>query len=340
MRCMGTKCETRLTKKTGLWWLVCFCMLMSVGCSSQNEEMEEPPATSLSNIEMRLSIDLWPGYYPAVIADKKGWFQEAGLDLILNIPGNTDKMLAQFSAGTIDAVAVAFGDAILVSRQMPDVAVILVTDESAGGDAVLAMNPDVLTQLNGKRIGTNLGGFGELLIRRLLVNQGVSVDEVSLVNVDASKVPRLLENGDLDLGHTWSPYVGRAIESGATVVFSSADTPGLIPDTIAVTGEFRRDHPDAIRRFLKVWFKAQKWWLENYVEGNQIIAEATGQNVKNISLEGIRLLNWEDNVLTFKDRVSEKGLPNVLHLYNDFYVRSGVIRKPAAPTILASEFLE
>ncbi|MFC3151223.1 ABC transporter substrate-binding protein [Litoribrevibacter euphylliae] len=313
--------------------------MLLIGCSKE-EPVSSDSAPQDASYSMRLSIDLWPGYYPAIIAKEKGWFKDAGLNLKLDLPGNTDKMLALFSAGSIDAVAVAFGDAILVTRQMPDIAVILVTDESAGGDAVLSMNKEVLSDLKGKRIGTNLGGFGELLIRRMLDLQGVKVNEVNLVNVDASKVPDLLDSGGLDVGHTWSPYVGQAIEKGANIIFSSADTPGLIPDTVAVSGEFRRSKPEAVKIFLDVWFKAQNWWLTHYQEGNQLIAEATGQRVTSITLEGIRLLDREANVATFNDATSEQGLPNVLKTYNEFYARAGVIRTPAAPSILASEFLQ
>lgn len=322
-----------------LRFVLCLVVVVSVGCSKE----EQPPNNSFPENDlysMRLSIDLWPGYYPAIVAKEKGWFKEAGLDLKLDMPGNTDKMLALFSAGSIDAIAVAFGDAILVTRQMPDLAVILVTDESAGGDAVLSMDENALSDLKGKRIGTNLGGFGELLIRRMLDLQGVKVEEVNLVNVDASKVPSLLGAGGLDIAHTWSPYVGQAVSKGAKIVFSSADTPGLIPDTIAVSDEFRRSNPEAVKIFLDVWFKAQRWWLDNYQEGNQLIAEATGQRVTSISLEGIRLLDREANINTFSDTQSQKGLPNVLQVYNEFYSRAGVIRTPADPSILASEFLQ
>jgi len=307
-----------------------------LACSDNETEVKD----AVSVPQMRLSIDLWPGYYPAVIAKEKGWFKEQGLDLILDIPGNTDKMLAQFTAGTIDAVAVAFGDAVLVTRQKKDVAVILITDESAGGDAVLSKDPEILKHLKGKTIGTNLGGGGELLIRTMLQMHGTSAAEVNLINVDASKIPTLLESGKLDLGHTWNPYVGQAIDAGAQVVFSSKDTPGLIPDTVAISSSFGKTNPESVKTFLGVWFKAQQWWLDNFDEGNQLIASATNQSVKDISLDGIKLLDREQNIASYDDLTAEQGLPYVLKLYNRFYTRSGVLRESAPETILTSEFLK
>ncbi|GAA3916600.1 ABC transporter substrate-binding protein [Litoribacillus peritrichatus] len=316
--------------------LLCF-FVSGCGCSPE-PDTEAAQAEDLNTI--RLSIDLWPGYYPAVIAHEKGWFKEAGLNLILDMPGDTDKMLAQFSAGAIDAVAVAFGDAVLVTRKMPDVAVILVTDESAGGDAVLAKTPEVMDSLAGKKIGTNLGGFGELLIREMLEKYGLDASHVTIMNVDASKVPDMLDAGELDLAHTWSPYVGLAEQKGAKVVFSSADTPGLIPDTIAIRGELRVNQPEAIKAFIRVWFQAQAWWLKNMEEGNRLIADATHQRVEDISLDGIHLMSQVENIASFSDVDGETGLPNVLTLYNDFYVSRGILRRPADKQILASEFLQ
>ncbi len=321
-------------------FVLCLAIFLSACSPDQDAELTLVQKKDATHPELRLSIDLWPGYYPAVIAKQKGWFEEAGLRLVLDMPGDTDKMLAHFSAGTIDAIAVAFGDAILVSRQMPDVAVILVTDESAGGDAVLSKDPNVLENLAGKKIGTNLGGFGELLIRKMLDQQNLNVTHVNMINVDASKVPELLASGLLDVGHTWQPYVSQAEKVGASVVFSSANTPGLIPDTVAISGEFKQKHPEAVRTFLQVWFKAQRWWLNNQSQGNQIIAQATSQKIGDISLEGIRLMNQSENIQTFNDTEGESGLPNALKLYNDFYVNLGVLRSPASDSILASEFLK
>jgi len=228
----------------------------------------------------------------------------------------------------------------LVTRQKKDVSVILVTDESAGGDAVLATDPDILKDLKGKTIGTNLGGFGELLIRTMLKVHNTPLSDVNLINVDASQVPSMLALGNLDVGHTWNPYVGQAIDVGAQVVFSSKDTPGLIPDTVAISASYGQKNPEAVRIFLDVWFKAQSWWLDNFEEGNQLIAKATSQSVAEISLDGIKLLNREQNISSFEDQFSAEGLPNVLKVYNSFYSRSGVLREPAPETILASEFLK
>jgi NitT/TauT family transport system substrate-binding protein len=327
--------------KTLSVFLVAIVLMALTACSDQSSNKDSSDTsteTTPSIPTISLSIDLWPGYYPSIIAKQKGFFEEQGLNVDLNMPGDTNKMLAQFAAGSIDAVAVALGDAILVTRQLPDVKVVLVSDESAGGDAVVSMHQD-LSNLNEKSIGTNLGGFGELLIRTMLETQQTSVDSVRLVNVDASDVPKLLSERQLDFGHTWEPYVSEVVAAGGNVVFSSAQTPGLIPDVVAFRGEFVVKHPDSVTQFLNAWFKAQQWWLENLDEGNQLVAEVTGQKAEDISLDGIKLLDRAQNTLTFNDFENKTGLPQVFATYNDFYLNLGILSRPAdVQKVLASEF--
>ena len=59
---------------------------------------------------------------------------------------------------------------------------------------------------------TNL--VGELLVLRYLARFGLSFDDVKLVNADASSVPELLKRGEVDVGHSWEPYVSMARNSG------------------------------------------------------------------------------------------------------------------------------
>lgn len=116
---------------------VCFIAMLIFlsGCDNGNRQskLNQASITSIS-----LAIDLWPGYYPVILADELGMLKKRNISLELSIPRNTDRMLAKFAAAEYDAIAVALGDVMNLSQQYPDARIVMVADESSGGDAILA----------------------------------------------------------------------------------------------------------------------------------------------------------------------------------------------------------
>lgn len=295
------------------------------GCSErQVPEAELAP--------LRLAMDLWPGYYPALLADELGYFAEAQVKLTISFPANTDHMMAEFAAGQVDVVAVALGDLINATHGRTPVQVFLVSDESAGGDALLLRRDGDVTGTRRLALGTNLGGFGELFSREFLRRQGIDPARIAWTNADAADVPRLLATGAIDLGHTWEPYVSEAEAAGATKLFSSADTPGLIPDVLAATRATVERRAPELRRFVAAWLRAVDWWLEHPTEGNQRIAARTGSDPAKISLKGVRLMRLADNRRLLGAGGSSQAIGPVVVRYSAFFIDKGTLARPVAPT--------
>ena len=303
---------------------VCFIAMLIFlsGCDNGNRQSNHNQASTTS---ISLAIDLWPGYYPIILADELGMLKKRNISLELSIPRNTDRMLAKFAAAEYDAIAVALGDVMNLSQQYPDARIVMVADESSGGDAILARSDQQV--IKGTKIGTNLGGFGELLVRRFLDANDIAIDDVTLMNIEVSHAAKLLNNNSIDYAHTWQPYVDEMVAGGAHVVYSSAQTPGLIPDVIAMQSAFIENNHEAARGFVDAWFEAQAWWLENPSKGNEIIARVIKQTPQSIKLNGVKLLNRADNFAAFTSQNSA-GLNSVIGVYNQFYVGQGIIAKP------------
>lgn len=295
------------------------------------------PFSSISAKTIKLGIDLWPGYYPAIIAAQKGFFAKHQLDVEVIIPENTDTMLSQFNNQKIDAVCVAAGDIILIASETRAAKIVMITDLSAGGDAIVSAN-----NWNNKKhltIGTNLGGFGEIFVRQFLKDYHIKTSSVNIIDIDASEAPELIRSQKLDLAHTWEPYVSQAKSLGGRIVYTSWQTPGLIPDVLAFHREFIEKHPDKVTAFINAWFAATNWWVNNLEEGNAII-----QNYLNttdeISLSGIKLMLRADNLNSFNDSKAPRNIVKVVQRYIDFYTEKGLLKHSISPKeILSSEFL-
>ena len=303
--------------------------------SCDGDVLTETPAT------LRFGYDYWPGYYPALIAAEKGYFAEEGLIVESTKRDNTDALIADFGAGEYDAIGASLGDIVDLILVHPDVRIILVADISEGGDAVLARpGVETIEDLRGRAFGVNLGSFAEFFVLTVLKSQGLSSADLRLVDTDAAELPAKLKSGEVDAGHTWEPFVTQARDEGARVLFTSAATPGLIQDVVAVRGGVLRERATALRAFVKGWFRAVDYWKSYPDQGNILAARVLNVGPNTISLKGIRLTTLEDNIQLFKAGETTRSTYYTARLYVDFFLGSGgLTRKPDVEQILEPRFL-
>jgi NitT/TauT family transport system substrate-binding protein len=318
--------RTAVAKEGKAGWRVgALLALMLCACGTADTPREP--------VRLRLGMDLWAGYFPAVIAQHRGLMAAEGVALDVVPTRDTNALLAEFAAGRYDLIAVSLGDAITLTRSRPDVLVLLVADESAGGDQLLRA-PGVPRRATApQRYGTNLGGFGELFIRAWHEREGIAPSDVVWTNIDASDVPAALAEGRIDFGHTWQPYAGQAAASGATAVFSSADTPGLILDVVLATRVDVQRQPEAYRGFVRAWFDAERRWRENPAAGHADAAAALGLDPATVSLDGIKLYSLEDNREVMSG-ASDAPLASLIARYAAFFVQRGSLSTPPEPATM------
>ena len=311
------------------------------------------PAKSLAQ-DINVGIDLWPGYYPIVLAKHLGYFKKRGLNVNFVLPESTDNMLGQFTDGKLDMVCVAMGDAFSLYKQDPGLRVVMITDESSGGDALLAKRRSGkneqgkirqtdfdFTSLRGKKIGTNLEGFGELFINTFLKEKGVDPKSIKLVHQEAAGALTALQSGKVDIVHTWEPYVTEIQSFNlGDIIFDSSKTPGLIPDALLANGNFIKDRPKDLALFIQAWLEASDWWRNNLKEGNAIIESEMVMMPDSVSLDGVKLYGLESNVNAFKPSNDMSSLFYVTQLYIDFFVSKGLIDPSFKPDqIIDGKFL-
>lgn len=298
-------------------------------------------AESVAAVPLRVAIDLWPGYYPLVIAQEKGYLAAEGVAVDLSIPQDTHRMIAEFAANELDLICVSMGDIVLTTRVRPDIRMILCSDESAGGDQLLAVAAEGEGRsYRGSRIGTTLGGFGELFVRRFLAREDLRRDEVVMIDADAADVVGMLERGELDIGHTWEPYAGQARAKGFVPVFTSLDTPGAILDGLITHDTVLRRREAEVRGLVRAWFQAVDWWRANEAEGCALVEAKLGLEPGSVSLEGIHLLDREENLQVF-DLTALQGLRRATEDYVEFFVSRGLLGHRVLPQeLLSPQFLE
>lgn len=320
-------------------WLNALGLAFATVLASACTRSEASPTTR--ELPLQVGLDLWAGYYPALLAEQLGYFRDAQVAVELSIPEDTDQLLVDFAAGSLDGIGVATGDTINVVEANPDARIILFSDLSNGADVVLGLPPvNVPEDLRGRVVGTNLGGFGELLVRQMLDQHGVRPSEVKVVNVDASRAVDRLLSGELAAVHTWEPYASRARALGAEVLYSSRDADGLILDGFIFSGETLRAHPTAVRRFVSAWFRAVEHWRTHPDEDNALLAKRLAAPTGSVSLEGIHLFDPAEERRLFESGSTNRSARHVLQRFVDYFLSRGTLSAvPDLDRLLDRQFL-
>ncbi|MDX2188110.1 MAG: ABC transporter substrate-binding protein [Opitutaceae bacterium] len=282
--------------------------------------------------KIQIAIDLWPGYFPLLLADDLGYLGKRGVEVEVSVPQDTHRMIADFAGGRYDAICVSMGDLVLAYPRAREIRMILCSDESAGADQVIG--PEALkdpVQLFGKRIGTTVGGFGELLVRRFVASRGLKPTDITLVNADAANGLRLLKEKQIDAAHTWEPYATEARASGYSLLFSSAEAPGLILDGLVVHSRSITEDRERMQALVLAWFEAVEWWKQNPEQAEHRLNRVFTRlalPARPISTEGILIHDAAANRKLFS-RGAEGGLEKSALEFIRFFSERGSL--PMAP---------
>jgi NitT/TauT family transport system substrate-binding protein len=215
------------------------------------------PAPAPKAAPLRIAYSDWPGWTAFEVGIQKGWFKEAGVDVEFSWFDYLPSMEA-FSAGKVDAVMMTNGDALVTGANGGKSKMILITDYSNGNDKVIA-RPGIanLRALKGKKVGLELTLVEHLLLLEGLQKVGLKQSDVELVNFRTNETPQALASGQVDAVAAWYPTSSQALTSvtGAKAIWTSADVPGLIYDTVAVSPQSLAQRKADWAKVVRVWYR-------------------------------------------------------------------------------------
>jgi len=320
--------------------ILLFNLLFLSACSGLNLATLNPPTPERPLL--KVTWNLWPGNYPLVIAEELGLFEKHGVAVESILSDAYESMGPDFLAGKTDGVLFTWTDALVMDARTPDSArVVLVLDESAGGDVVVATTDiTAVADLKGRSIGASAGSFGELLVRHMLQANEMMLDDVTLVDVSPEVVAEAMPEA-IQAGFTFEPHTSQALSRGHHIIFTSAEAPGLIADVAIFRTEVVKERPEEIRAFIAAWFEALDYWQQNPEEGNALIAKALNLPPEEISTEGLKLLNLEDNLRAFESGSDTTSLYVSGQINADFLISTGgLTNAPEIERLLDPSFLQ
>jgi sulfonate transport system substrate-binding protein len=216
------------------------------------------------------------------IALEQGFFEKWGLDVTIARPYPTGvDALNALQAGESDIVQVGVPMIGAVVRGMDLVALGNYSGNPAqlGSDTTMAViaregsgiDPDDLSTLEGKQIAASFGTINHLYILALLEQEGLTPDDVTLVNTPPPDMTVALLAGGIDAFSSWDPWPIVALKDvpGAFQVIRGGDVISYLGFNVALR-DWVEENGEVIEPFLAALSEADQWMRENPDQAAQV----------------------------------------------------------------------
>lgn len=157
------------------------------------------PAQAADKMTVVLDWFVNPDHAALVVAQEKGYFAEAGLDVDLVAPADPNDPPKMLAAGKAD-LAVGYQPQLMmqVDEGLPITRVATLVSTPLNSVVALENGPvKSMADLKGKKIGYSVAGFEDAILAAMLEKNGLTLKDVTLVNVNFTLSPSVI-SGQVD----------------------------------------------------------------------------------------------------------------------------------------------
>ena len=248
------------------------CLLLTILCA----------ITGCSNNKsdpIRIGINPWPGYEFLFLAEHKGFFAQAGINIELVQLGSLSDAQRAYLNGKTDGMATTIIEAV---QSLPlggaPLKIVLIPDYSNGGDVIIADNSIVdMKSLKGKKIGCEVSSLGIYILQRALTRAGLTLQDVEVVNVEQFQGEKYMLEGNIDAFVSYPPVSVNILNHNQYhTVFTSAEIPNEIIDTISISEVVIEANPDLVPKIHQAWQLALDYYKTHPKDAIAIMAKREG----------------------------------------------------------------
>lgn len=251
-------------------------LFVIAGCSSSASSEGKPE-------EIRLD---YAYYSPTSLVLKEfGWleeeFYEEDIEIEWTLSQGSNNALEFLNSDSIDFGSSAGGAALMSKANGAPIKNAYIYSKPEW--TALVANPDSgidsVKDLEGKTVAATLGTDPYIFLLRALNAEGISGDDVEIVNLQHGEGASALTSESVDAWSGLDPHMARLeLETNADLFYRNIDfnTYGFLN----VREDFVEDYPDYVNRVIEVYEKAREWTLENQEEAATILAEEASISVE------------------------------------------------------------
>ena len=289
--------------------------------------LAQSPGTPLSAVVISVTVSIWP----AIVADKKGYFKEQGLDLDFINSGASTRSVQQVAAGSAPIGSSSMVDTLRAIDKGAKVKVFLNSLAVGTHSLIGAKGLKSVAELKGKRVMT--GGTGDITnlwwIAMAKANGLDPNKDVELLFSGATSA-RLaaLVAGAVDATMLSTPQSFQAVQNGYADLGPVAPFLGEFPMMIwHVNEDWAKGHEKELLAFIRAHNKAVRYMSDpaHKQEVSQILADASKSSLDDA------LKTW-DVCMQVKAFVADGGISDAAtERVRDTLLESGDIKTSAPP---------
>lgn len=245
--------------------------------------------------ELSLGLSGWTGFAPLTLAKETGIFEKHGLDVTLVKIPQASRHLA-IASGDIQCAATTVETWIVWNANGVATKQIFQLDKSYGADGMVVRNDiNSIADLKGKTVAASAPGTAPYFTLAWFLNKnGLSVDDVKVVNLEPGPAAQAFLAGQNDAAMTYEPYLSSVREKpeAGKIIATTLDYP-MIMDTVGCTPEFLEANPNAAKALADSYFEALEFIETNQDEAYKIMGADVKQSGEQFA-NSAKYLRWQN----------------------------------------------
>jgi NitT/TauT family transport system substrate-binding protein len=314
---------------------ILFTLSFIFGCDKNNTPATEPFKTNVN-----LGIATWAGFGTGLIGMEKGFFPT--INLRTKTLDDARARQAAFVSGDIDIMISSVDLYAQESAKGIPGKIFLITDESRGGDGIVAKKEiEKVTDLRGKKVAYAHGGPSDYLLFKALNGAGVPLNDVIRIAVDdPSRAGETFLSGDVDAAVTWEPFLSNAVDSGkGHILLSTENYPEIIIDVLVANDKLAANEK-LLREFVNGWLQSVDYIKANPEESAGIMAKGLNLPVDDVKgmMAGLVYADRERNQHFFSSKnPAETRAAELLKDAGEYWKSVEILQKPVDSTTRVSD---
>ncbi|WP_424628619.1 ABC transporter substrate-binding protein [Bradyrhizobium sp. SYSU BS000235] len=213
-----------------------------------------------------------PFYYATV----KGWWKDVGLNPNFSTFPAGAPQIAASAAKSWDVGGVGSVPAVLGAVRFNVLTIGITNDESKAnammvrGDKYDAVKADPKL-LKGQRLLLTTNSTADYAARKCLTKFGLVQGDMQFVNLGQAQIVTAITSNNGDYAGVWAPNTYTLQErANAKYLCSGADADAVVPGALIVRGDYAKEHPDEVAKFLAVYLRGWAWAKANPAEARKL----------------------------------------------------------------------
>lgn len=287
-----------------------------------------------------IGISGWTGFAPLTLAKEAGLFEKNGLAVEIGKIPQKDRHLA-VASGDIQCAATTVETFMIWNANGVPIKQLFQLDMSHGADGMAVRNDvESIADLKGKTVAASAPGTSPYFVLAWMLDaNGLSLDDVTVVNLEPAPAAQAFVAGQNDAAMTYEPYLSTVRDNpdAGKIIATTLDYP-IVMDTFGCTPEFIEANPDAVKALAQSYYDALEMIESDKDEAYRIMGADVNQDAESFG-KSAGFLQWQD--LEANKTFMSGGIQDFYAKAGPLLEKIGIIRSiPDTDTLIDTSWME